>query len=191
MTTCMVGNVPVKLQNIIPNKDVLSTLQFAPYDCLLEKEIQLTTWYFPGMLAKPRSTKRTALCAGSASGVTDPCLYYAQTAQQPVALSARPEELLRLTLPLPRMAVVRLRDAHCRERKGFESICFHFKRFSRRHHVATLVVRTLNFKTPTLEVIYLGEYKWIKETNKKWHSHLRFMTFHNKKLHSHYYYDIS
>ena len=32
MTTCMVGNVPVKLQNIIPNKGVPSTLQFAPYD---------------------------------------------------------------------------------------------------------------------------------------------------------------
>ena len=88
MTTCMVGNVPVKLQNIVSNKSVPSILQFAPYDCLLEKEIQLTTGYLPGMFAKPRSTKRTALCAGSASGVTDPCLYYAQTAQQAVAISA-------------------------------------------------------------------------------------------------------
>ena len=103
------------------------------------------------MFAKPRSTKRTALCAGSPSGVTDPCLYYAQSAQQAVALSARPEELLWLTLPLPRMAVFCLRNTHYREHKGFESTSsqLNFKQFSlawRRHHMATVV---LNFKTHT------------------------------------------
>ena len=115
-------NTPFLTVNNIPNKGVPNALQFAPYDCLLEKEIQLTTGYLPGMFAKPRSTKRTALRAGSPSGVTDPCLYYKQTAQQAVALSARP--LLRLTLPLPRMAVVRLRDAHYRERKASRAIAF-------------------------------------------------------------------